>query len=102
MDNSNSNSKSEDVFPLVFDGSAVTEGIHEEEASVDDCEDQSEDQEDKAEGEEDDEDADEDLGVSDQQDVLEETLETESSGAAKMRILLHRRFSSFCTFGARD
>jgi len=34
MDNSNSNSKSKDVFPLVLDGSAVTEGIHEEEASV--------------------------------------------------------------------
>ena len=66
MDNSNSNS----VFPLVLDGSAVTEGIHEEEASVDDCDDQSEDQEDKAEGEEDDdEDADEDLGVSGQHDV---------------------------------
>ena len=68
--NSDSNNKSEDVFPLVLDGSAVTEGYHEEEASADDCEDQSKDQEDKAEGEEDDdEDADEDLGVSDQQDV---------------------------------
>ena len=36
MDNSNSKgkSKSKDVSPLVLDGSAVTEGIHEEEASV--------------------------------------------------------------------